>query len=264
MELGDVEHPRVVVAVGTSVDSRVTLSSDRLLLDEATRRVWDSLQPQTMRAVADARGAQIERAYQPQAVLEGSGTFVTSAAGPLIGLPTDAATASLYADFLPDEVVHDPGREKWFTVVDGRGRVRWRGHGENGFRLLVLVAAATPSGYLSYLRQERIPYLVAGKERVDLAAALRRMASRLGVTCVVSQAGGGLNGALLRAGLIDELHLLVFPALIGGKGTPTLVDGPELAGNESPTPLHLVSAHAQTDGTLWLHYEVVRAAGEKQ
>src|SRR6266567_2234182 len=87
MELGDVEHPRVVVAVGTSVDSRVTLSSDRLLLDEATRRVWDSLQPQTMRAVADARGAQIERAYQPQAVLEGSGTFVTSAAGPLIGLP---------------------------------------------------------------------------------------------------------------------------------------------------------------------------------
>ena len=41
-------------------------------------------------------------------------------------------------------------------------------------------------------------------------------------------------------------------------------DGPELAGNESPTPLHLVSAHAQTDGTLWLHYEVVRAAGEKQ
>ncbi len=75
---------------------------------------------------------------------------------------------------------------------------------------------------------------------------------------VVSTAGGGLNGALLRAGLVDEIQLIVLPAAIGGEGTPSLFDGPALADGESPTRLRLLSSHAETDGTLWLRYEVVR------
>lgn len=82
--------------------------------------------------------------------------------------------------------------ENWFTVVDSRGRVRWTEKGgSGGWDVLVLVARATPAAYLSYLRRERVSYLVAGVERVDLALALRRMRDRLGITCVVSKAGGG-------------------------------------------------------------------------
>jgi riboflavin biosynthesis pyrimidine reductase len=121
----------------------------------------------------------------------------------------------------------------------------------------MLVAGATPPEYLAYLRRERIPYLVAGQERVDLAGALGRMRDRLGVTCVVSLAGGGLNGALLRAGLIDEIQLLVLPAAIGGRGTPALFDGPELGAGETPTRLRLISCQAQSDGLVSLHYEVL-------
>jgi 2,5-diamino-6-(ribosylamino)-4(3H)-pyrimidinone 5'-phosphate reductase len=145
-------------------------------------------------------------------------------------------------------------------VVDSRGRVEWHTKGGGGFDVLVLVARATPPEYLAYLREERISYLVAGEERVELAVALRQMHDRLGVTCVVSTAGGGLNGALLRAGLVDEIQLLVRPAAIGGLGTPTLFDGPELADGDSPTRLRLLFAHAETDGMLWLRYEVIREA----
>jgi riboflavin biosynthesis pyrimidine reductase len=51
---------------------------------------------------------------------------------------------------------------------------------------------------------------------VDLSAALAKIRTQLGARCLVSQAGGGLNGALLRAGLVDELHIITVPALIGG------------------------------------------------
>lgn len=47
---------------------------------------------------------------------------------------------------------------------------------------------------------------------------------------------------------------------IGGLGTPTLFDGPELTRGQSPTPLRLLFAHVETDGMLWLRYEVVRGA----
>jgi 2,5-diamino-6-(ribosylamino)-4(3H)-pyrimidinone 5'-phosphate reductase len=253
---------RVVVSVGTSVDGRVTLRRDRLLMDEDASRVWSSLSPPSAQALDDARSSQLAGLYQPQAVLEGSGSLVADSVGPLTGLSTDFdyPLDVLYTDFLPEEVVERPDHQKWFTVVDSRGRVEWHTKGGGGFDVLVLVARATPAEYLAYLRRERICYLVVGEERVDLAIALRRMQDRLGVTCVVSTAGGGLNGALLRAGLVDEIQLLILPAAIGGLGTPTLFDGPQLADGESPTRLRLLFAHAETDGMLWLRYEVIRDA----
>jgi riboflavin biosynthesis pyrimidine reductase len=80
------------------------------------------------------------------------------------------------------------------------------------------------------------------------------MQDRLGATCVLSQAGGGLNGAVLRAGLVDEICLMVLPAIVGGSGTPPLFDGPDLQDDESPAGLELLDSQIETDGLLWLRY----------
>jgi 2,5-diamino-6-(ribosylamino)-4(3H)-pyrimidinone 5'-phosphate reductase len=145
----------------------------------------------------------------------------------------------------------------WFTAVDGRGRIRWT-EKHPGWDVLALVCRSTPADYLGYLRRQRICYLVSGHNRVELAKALSAMATQLGIRCVLSTAGGGLNGALLRAGLIDELSLTLAPALVGGLGTPSVLDGPPLAVGERPTPLRLLSLHADTAGTVRLRYEVLR------
>lgn len=257
-------RPRVVVSVGMSVDGRVALRRDRLLMDPEAARGWDSMSRPSTEALEEARSSQLDRLYQPQVILEGSGSLVTDSAGPGTGVATgletdiDGPVDVLYTDFVPAAVVERPGHEKWFAVVDSRGRVGWTMKSRDEFDVLVLVARATPPEYLAYLRREQICYLVVGEDRVDLTVALQRMHDRLGVSCVVSTAGGGLNGALLRAGLVDELQLLVRPAAIGGLGTPTLFDGPELADDESPTQLRLLFAHAETDGMLWLRYEAIR------
>ena len=245
--------PRVVVSAQTSVDGRITLRRDALLMAEEPGRVWASLRPPSASAVEAARAAQLAAMYQPGAVLEGSGSLVSESAGPPEALPRASAPVPP-GDFLPGAA---PGR-KWFTVVDGRGRVRWTMTADGEYDLLVLVCRATPADYLAYLRRERIRYLVAGDGRVDLGAALRRMRSALGVECVVSHAGGGLNGALLRAGLVDEIQVVVYPAVIGGRDTPTLFDGPPLPAGSPPAALRLLTTHAEADGTLWLRYAVVR------
>lgn len=232
-------RPRVVVSVSSSVDGRITLGPGRLLMDPGDARVWESL---------GSSGAADIGSHE--AVLEGSGSLVTDDAGPL-ELPP--AEEDVYEHFLPEP---RPGHESWFVVVDGRGRVRWTMTRGGGADLLVLVARGTPAAYLGYLRRENIPYLVAGTDRVDLGEALRLLGEKLGVTRVLASGGGGINGALLRAGLVDEIHLLVLPAAIGGKGTPSVFDGPALGPGELPVPLRLLSAQPQGDGSIRLHYEV--------
>jgi riboflavin biosynthesis pyrimidine reductase len=67
-----------------------------------------------------------------------------------------------------------------------------------------------------------------------------------------------LNGALLRAGLVDEINVELYPAVIGGFDTPALFDSPALQPDEWPTRLKLLSAQAGAGGRVWLRYQVVR------
>jgi diaminohydroxyphosphoribosylaminopyrimidine deaminase/5-amino-6-(5-phosphoribosylamino)uracil reductase len=60
----------------------------------------------------------------------------------------------------------------------------------------------------------RIALLPDANGRVDLGAALRDLAAR-GCNEVLVEAGSALNGALLRAGYVDELVLYVAPQLLG-------------------------------------------------
>jgi len=208
----------------------------------------------------------LQFAHQPQATLEGSGSFVLDGNDPtpLPPFEDEFERETLYTDFLPPAVVERPAHQGWFTVVDGRGRGRqWIkdggafGEAWQGWRLLVFVARQTPPAYLAYLRREDIPYLVAGDERVDLSAALEKLREKLDITTVLSTAGGRLNGALLRASLVDEVNVELLPAVIGGFDTPSLFDSPALAPGEEPTRLALISVQVGNEGRVWLRYRVV-------
>ncbi|MCL4490149.1 MAG: dihydrofolate reductase family protein [Chloroflexi bacterium] len=254
-------RPKVVVLNSASVDGRVAVSRDALLLYGDKR--WKSIEGPGGVSLLE----WLKLVHQPQATLEGSGSFVRDDETPP-SLPLfEGDSKWLYQDFLPERILHRPGHRGWFAAVDGRGRIRWAykefpDEAWKGWYALVLAAHRTPPEYLAYLQREEIPYFIAGQERVDLGRALEKMESELGVHCILSTAGGRLNGALLRAGLVDEINLEFLPGVIGGFDTPSLFDSPELKADEMPTRLRLISAQAQADGRVWLRYEVVRAAEE--
>ena len=64
--------------------------------------------------------------------------------------------------------------------------------------------------YLAFSRRERIPYLIGGQAQVDLESALNKLYTILDVRAIRLWEGGTLNGALLRAGLMDEMHYRVW------------------------------------------------------
>jgi diaminohydroxyphosphoribosylaminopyrimidine deaminase/5-amino-6-(5-phosphoribosylamino)uracil reductase len=71
-------------------------------------------------------------------------------------------------------------------------------------------------------RAERVLELPIGDDRhVDLLMGFRRLAKE-GLTTVLVEGGGGLAAALLRADLVDEVHWMLAPKLIGSDGKPGL------------------------------------------
>jgi 2,5-diamino-6-(ribosylamino)-4(3H)-pyrimidinone 5'-phosphate reductase len=246
-----IARPRVIVSVTATVDGRVTLSRMERLLDDGPNLRWRATWPPDAGDLLARRAAAIEQRHHPTVVLEGSGTFVADDAGSLPLPDTSVPADVLWTDFLPYRGT------RWFAVVDSRGRVAWAHKGDEETSLLVIASRGTPLPYLAHLRQERIPYLLAGARRVDLTVALAKIRTQLGAQCLVSEAGGGLNGALLRGGMVDELHIITVPALIGGLGTPSIMDGVPLEPGSLPQQLRALDVQVGAHGTIWAHYEVV-------
>lgn len=61
--------------------------------------------------------------------------------------------------------------------------------------------------------------------RIDFEDLFVRLRQDYGADRMTIQSGGTLNSILLRKKLIDHISVVVAPALIGGKDTPTLIDG---------------------------------------
>jgi riboflavin biosynthesis pyrimidine reductase len=119
-------------------------------------------------------------------------------------------------------------------------------------RTIVITCRAAPADRLAALA-EVADVLVAGDERVGLAAALGGLVER-GLTRVLCEGGPTLFGGLLRAGLVDELCLTVSP-LLTGPGAGRIVAGQPL--DIGPGPLRLLHL-LEEDGVLLLRYAVPR------
>lgn len=93
-------------------------------------------------------------------------------------------------------------------------------------------------------------------DRVDLAEVLVRMAADLDVAVIRVDSGGQLVGALMDAGLLDELSLLVHPVVAGSAGA-----GRWWGAATRPRPLALRSAATEDGGLVWLRHSVESADG---
>jgi 2,5-diamino-6-(ribosylamino)-4(3H)-pyrimidinone 5'-phosphate reductase len=146
------------------------------------------------------------------------------------------------------------------VVPDSKGRIRrilpllrhepyWRD-------ILILCSSNTPPAYLSYLQKRNIRYIVSGNDYVNYERALDELNLHYGVKMVRVDSGGTLNGILLRAGLVNEVSILIHPFLVGGAVPKSLFKASELVSAAGIITLKLIHCEQVSEDLVWLRYGV--------
>jgi len=161
-------------------------------------------------------------------------------------------------------------REPWFAnrdakaygvVLDARGKIAWGRSDIGGDPIVVVLTEAVSDAHLAGLRSEGVSYFFAGKSELDLTVAVEVLNRELGVKRLLLEGGGGSNGAFLRAGLVDELNLILCPAVDGAKGAPSVFDSTERETERRAlvTAMALESSRTLDGGALLLRYRIQNA-----
>jgi 2,5-diamino-6-(ribosylamino)-4(3H)-pyrimidinone 5'-phosphate reductase len=194
---------------------------------------------------------KIVRALKADADLSGSHTIMTA------NLPKNPEK---FFGETYDQYVNSPNRGS-LVVVDSLGQVThwdlikkqpwWRHH-------VSLCSRKTPHSHLDYLRKEGVDYIIAGNERIDLRTAFAELYTRYQLYVIRVDSGGILNGVLLRAGLVDEVSVVIAPELVGGISPYTLFAASDLTSSDGVIPLRLIHFELMANDYIWMRYVVIK------
>jgi 2,5-diamino-6-(ribosylamino)-4(3H)-pyrimidinone 5'-phosphate reductase len=171
------------------------------------------------------------------------------------GVRSDAEVAREHGGGAPRKDFRAPVNSDSFAfAIDASGRLAWETNDIDGDHVVAILSERVSDEYLAYLRERGVSYLLAGARDVDLPLALEKAGARFGVRTLLLEGGGRINGGMLRAGLIDEVSLLLAPVADGRMRMPALfdVDGDGVP----PRRLALEAVERRDDDVLWLRYRV--------
>lgn len=155
----------------------------------------------------------------------------------------------------PDRPVHVAQQADSFAIaLDPSGKLHFETGSIGGDHVIVLLGGDVSDAHLAELVADSVSYIVADGGEIDIAAALEQLGTVFGIRTILLEGGGGINGQLLAAGVVDALSVLVTPALDGGKdvqGITMFDDG--LAGT---VKLTLKDAKVLDHGIVHLSYGV--------
>jgi 2,5-diamino-6-(ribosylamino)-4(3H)-pyrimidinone 5'-phosphate reductase len=198
-------RPHVICHMAASSDGRIVVDA------------W----PDPIAAAVRLEYEQVHASYDADGWLCGRVTMEPFAGGVRPG----PEVAREYAGSAPREDFRAPGDFKSFAfALDPSGRLAWEANDIEGDHVVALLSERVSDNYLAFLRERGVSYLLVGVREVDLALALDRIGARFGVRTLMLEGGGRINGAMLAAGLVDEVSLLVAPVADGRMGTPALFD----------------------------------------
>lgn len=146
----------------------------------------------------------------------------------------------------------------WCVVIDPSGKCFWDINKVSTEFVIEVLTEKVSSQYLNHLRSRNVSYIFGGKDKLNLELVLRKLYTLFNIKVVRVDGGGHVNGSFLKAGLIDELSVVLAPLADGTIGSLTAFDVEEGYGKRKATWFKLKSVRKIFRDFLWIRYTVVR------
>lgn len=154
-------------------------------------------------------------------------------------------------DFIPDNL------SGFYAVAfDTNGRLGWKSNkiidpdgdpGYDGAQIIEILSENVDERYLGFLEEMEIPYIFAGKDKIDVELALFKLKNIMGIDTLLLEGGSIINGAFQRADVIDELSLVVAPITADKDDKPLFMDS-------TVQEFELTNSYTK-DGVLVMNYK---------
>lgn len=90
--------------------------------------------------------------------------------------------------------------------------------------IIVLTTQRVTRAKLRVLRTLAEEVWICGRNEIDFDSAFQRLRNDWNVRRLVCEGGARLNAALIRADLVDEIHVTICPLVFGGRSAPTIAE----------------------------------------
>ena len=198
---------------------------------------------------------QINRDYKADAFACGRVTMEGSFTGGWYPDLSEFAPVHHDMDWKMDFIVDD--LTGFYAVAfDPHGRLGWKSNrimdadedpGYDKAQIIEVLTEQVDPRYLGYLESMEIPYIFAGETEIDIPFALFKLRNIVGINTLLLEGGSILNGAFQRAGVIDELSLVVAPIVAEAEDKPLFMD--------STMETYQLADVQNRNGSLWLNYK---------
>ncbi len=142
------------------------------------------------------------------------------------------------------------------VAFDRSGKLHFGKADIGGDHVVVLLGPGVADAHLAELAGDGVSYIVAADEAMDPKPLLETLGRELKIERLLLEGGGNVNGSLLAAGVVDEISLIVAPAIDGGLGITGAFEVPGAAGLAGKVRLRFASSEALAHGAIHLRYLV--------
>ena len=151
-------------------------------------------------------------------------------------------------DFIPDNL------SGFYAVsFDPKGKLGWKSNkiidedpGYDDAQIIEVLTEQVDGRYLEYLQSMEIPYIFAGEKEIDVKIALEKLKTLMGINSILLEGGSIVNGYFERAGVIDEISLVVAPIVADAEDKPLFMD--------STLSEFKLKEIKQCDDVVWMNY----------
>jgi len=224
--------PHVIMHMATTLDGRIVT------------RTWP-------KDVADSLNDTYERLHTE---LKGEGWIIgrVSMAEFAKGEPIPAVATETY----PRTTWKSPSAltGPYAIALDPSSKLHLNRSTANDDPIVVVLTETTTDDHLAELRRDGISYIFGGEREINLERALEVLQREFGIKRLLLEGGGGINGAFLTAGLIDEISLVLVPLADGTPG-PAVFDRADAPAHR----LEFIKSRTLEGGMLHLEYRVVNS-----